>query len=252
MIVKARKILLGSVPASASQAERGFTAKDVRIGFVNGMPGKSSRDAGGLFPCCQAKAVLIAADPRSPYPHLHAQAFLGSFDKNLPGSTLWRRNVVFSYLNWWALEDLRAEIREETSNNRVKSGYDDRDEAPIEKVPDAGAVAVSTSWLGCELADYKRGIADSRVSRMRSTQTRTLTARRRARTASVPRRHGRIRYRAWRLYAPSRLVKSAPRAPALPSVRRTTTAAASAPSTLRAPPRPLHEHYTRFLRLLHV
>lgn len=46
---------------------------------------------------------------------------------------------MFSYLNWWALEDLRAEIREETSNNRVKSGYEDRWSAPIDKVPDAGA-----------------------------------------------------------------------------------------------------------------
>lgn len=42
-------------------------------------------------------------------------------------------------MNWWSLEDLRAEIREETSNCRVKSGYDDRLEAPIDKVPDAGA-----------------------------------------------------------------------------------------------------------------
>lgn len=43
-------------------------------------------------------------------------------------------------MNWWSLEDLRAEIREETSNCRVKSGYDDRQEAPIDKVPDAGAI----------------------------------------------------------------------------------------------------------------
>lgn len=42
-------------------------------------------------------------------------------------------------MNWWGLEDLRAEIREATSNCRVKSGYDDRFEAPIDSVPDAGA-----------------------------------------------------------------------------------------------------------------
>lgn len=89
----------------------------------------------------------MSADPKSPYPHLHAQAFLGPFDKGLPGSTLWRRNVVFSSLNWWGLEDLRAEIREETSNNRVKSGYEDRWDTPIEKVPDAGASEVSRITL---------------------------------------------------------------------------------------------------------
>ena len=84
-----------------------------------------------------------SGDPRFPYPHLHAHAFLGPFDKNLPGSTLWRRNVVYGTLNWWSVEDLRAEIREETSNNRVKSGYEDRIDSPIDHVPDAGAVDVS-------------------------------------------------------------------------------------------------------------
>jgi hypothetical protein len=82
--------------------------------------------------------LIRAGDPRFPYPHLHAQAFLGPFDKTLPGSTLWRRNVVYGNLNWWSVDDLRAEIREETSNNRVKSGYEDRFESPINKVPDAG------------------------------------------------------------------------------------------------------------------
>ncbi|BEI79888.1 hypothetical protein CcaverHIS002_0104170 [Cutaneotrichosporon cavernicola] len=104
--------------ASASELERGFTAKDVRIGFVHGMP----------------------ADPAMPYPHLHAQAFLGSFDRKLPGSTLWRRTVVFNPFNWWSVEDLRAEIREESSNCRVKSGYEDRFDSPIDKVPEAGSI----------------------------------------------------------------------------------------------------------------
>lgn len=35
------------------------------------------------------------------------------------------------------------EDRESTSNNRVKSGYEDRPRAPIERVPDAGSVPVS-------------------------------------------------------------------------------------------------------------
>ncbi|GMK56705.1 hypothetical protein CspeluHIS016_0305450 [Cutaneotrichosporon spelunceum] len=104
--------------ASASELERGYTSKNVRIGFVHGMP----------------------ADPAMPYPHLHAQAFLGPFDRKLPGSTLWRRAVVFNPFNWWSVEDLRAEIREESSNCRVKSGYEDRPDAPIDKVPDAGAI----------------------------------------------------------------------------------------------------------------
>lgn len=56
---------------------------------------------------------------------------------------MWRRTVVFNPFNWWGLEDLRAEIREECSNNRVKSGYDDRYNSPIDKVPDAGAFDVS-------------------------------------------------------------------------------------------------------------
>ncbi|TXT15570.1 hypothetical protein VHUM_00073 [Vanrija humicola] len=92
-------------------------------------------------------------DPRSPYAHLHAQAFLGPFDKSLPGSTIWRRNVVFGTLNWWGINDLIAEIREETSNNRIKSGYENlRPNAPLSKVPDAGANEVSSAVLQrCDL-----------------------------------------------------------------------------------------------------
>jgi len=64
---------------------------------------------------------------------------------------------VYGPLNWWSIEDLRAEIRqvpsiqftnnanenrESTSNNRVKSGYEDRHKTPLDKVPDAGSVSV--------------------------------------------------------------------------------------------------------------
>lgn len=37
---------------------------------------------------------------------------LGPVDTSLPGAGLWRRNVVFGSLNWWSIEDLRAEIRQ--------------------------------------------------------------------------------------------------------------------------------------------
>ncbi|KAF5313037.1 hypothetical protein D9619_003372 [Psilocybe cf. subviscida] len=66
--------------------------------------------------------------------HLHAHAFIGPAD--LAG---WWRGVAYSPLAWYAIEDLIAEIRESTSNNRIKSGYDNRTQAPIDMVPSAGA-----------------------------------------------------------------------------------------------------------------
>ncbi|TFY66056.1 hypothetical protein EVG20_g5041 [Dentipellis fragilis] len=51
----------------------------------------------------------------------------------------WWRGVAFSGIAWYAIDDLIAEIREETSNNRIKSGYANRPRAPIDTVPDAGA-----------------------------------------------------------------------------------------------------------------
>lgn len=47
----------------------------------------------------------------SPYAHLHAQAIAGPIDSSAPGSTFWRRNVVFAGMNWYGVDDLRAEIR---------------------------------------------------------------------------------------------------------------------------------------------
>ncbi|EIW70738.1 hypothetical protein TREMEDRAFT_71367 [Tremella mesenterica DSM 1558] len=94
-------------------------AKDIRVGFVGS----------------------VMKDPQSPHAHLHAHAMLGPIDTTLPGATFWRRTVVFGGVNWWSVDDLRAEIREETSNNRVKSGYTDRGTAPIDKVPDAGSTS---------------------------------------------------------------------------------------------------------------
>ena len=124
-----------------------------------------------LFPFPYIMSIKATADenpglgdPQIPHAHLHFHAMLGAVDTSLPGAGLWRRNVVFGSMNWWSIEDLRAEIRyahslqiirqmqegmadsssESTSNNRVKSGYEDRPRAPIERVPDAGSVPVST------------------------------------------------------------------------------------------------------------
>jgi len=59
-------------------------------------------------------------DPKLPIgDHLHAHAFIGDMDQvkwyEVP------RKVAFT-MGWWAIDDLIAEIREQTSNNRVKSG----------------------------------------------------------------------------------------------------------------------------------
>lgn len=86
---------------------------------------------------------------------------LGAMDTSLPGATFYRRNVIFGNLNWWNVEDLRAEIRESTSNNRVKSGYEDRPVAPIDKVPDAGAVAVSAVLIPARVVDQSQGLPNA-------------------------------------------------------------------------------------------
>ncbi|KAJ3843162.1 hypothetical protein F5878DRAFT_314363 [Lentinula raphanica] len=66
--------------------------------------------------------------------HLHAHAYIEPSD--LMG---WWRGLAYGSLAWYAIDDLIAEIRETVSNNRVKSGYDNRLNAPIDKVPLAGA-----------------------------------------------------------------------------------------------------------------
>ncbi|WWC89404.1 uncharacterized protein L201_004328 [Kwoniella dendrophila CBS 6074] len=112
----------GQPSRTASDAERGKgkgKENDIRVGFVG----------------------TVIKDPQSPHAHLHAHATLGPIDTSLPGATFFRRNMVFGAMNSWSVEDLRAEIREESSNNRVKSGYEHRDRAPIDRVPDAGSIA---------------------------------------------------------------------------------------------------------------
>ncbi|KAG9011017.1 hypothetical protein FRB94_009004 [Tulasnella sp. JGI-2019a] len=77
------------------------------------------------------------SDPKIPVKdHVHCHAYVGEMD--LAG---WWRKVNYSGLAWYAAEDLIAEIREQTSNNRIKSGYTNRPSAPIDRVPDAGAAA---------------------------------------------------------------------------------------------------------------
>lgn len=66
--------------------------------------------------------------------HLHAHAYVAPADQ-----LGWWRGVAYSSLAWYAIDDLIAEIRESVSNNRVKSGYEGRTNAPIDSVPEAGA-----------------------------------------------------------------------------------------------------------------
>ncbi|KIO18181.1 hypothetical protein M407DRAFT_246547 [Tulasnella calospora MUT 4182] len=75
------------------------------------------------------------SDPKIPVSdHVHLHAYIGNMD--LAG---WWRKLNYSGMGWWAIDDLIAEIREQTSNNRVKSAYPHSRMAPINQVPDAGA-----------------------------------------------------------------------------------------------------------------
>ncbi|KAJ7071525.1 hypothetical protein C8F01DRAFT_1110885 [Mycena amicta] len=66
--------------------------------------------------------------------HLHAHAYI------LPADQLgWWRGIAYGPLAWYAIDDLIAEIRESVSNNRIKSGHENRARAPIDNVPDAGS-----------------------------------------------------------------------------------------------------------------
>ncbi|KAJ6604307.1 hypothetical protein DFH09DRAFT_1122281 [Mycena vulgaris] len=68
--------------------------------------------------------------------HLHAHAYIAPAD--LMG---WWRSKAYGPLSWYDIDDLIAEIRESVTNNRVKSGYANRPQAPIDMVPHAGARA---------------------------------------------------------------------------------------------------------------
>ncbi|KAF8213436.1 hypothetical protein K438DRAFT_1915512 [Mycena galopus ATCC 62051] len=47
--------------------------------------------------------------------------------------------IAYGSTAWYAIDDLIAEIRESVSNNRIKSGHENRARAPIDFVPDAGS-----------------------------------------------------------------------------------------------------------------
>ncbi|KIP11443.1 hypothetical protein PHLGIDRAFT_124846 [Phlebiopsis gigantea 11061_1 CR5-6] len=86
--------------------------------------------------------------------HLHAHAYI------LPADLMgWWRGVGYSGLAWYAIDDLIAEIREETSNNRIRSGPKPKHAPrPIDQVPAAGARqglsnGVETTHTGLGIAD---------------------------------------------------------------------------------------------------
>ncbi|KAI0735445.1 hypothetical protein C8Q76DRAFT_282958 [Earliella scabrosa] len=86
--------------------------------------------------------------------HLHAHGYI------LPADLLgWWRGVAYSAVAWYDIDDLIAEIREETSNNRVRSGLNPR---PIDFIPDAGARrgtadGIETTDAGLGIIDPERG-----------------------------------------------------------------------------------------------
>ncbi|KAI0343954.1 hypothetical protein BDW22DRAFT_1372472 [Trametopsis cervina] len=88
--------------------------------------------------------------------HLHAHAYI------LPGDLMgWWRAVGYSNMAWYDIDDLIAEIREETSNNRVRSGPLPRQAPrPIDEVPAAGARqglpnGVETTEAGLAIPDFE-------------------------------------------------------------------------------------------------
>ncbi|KAH9921998.1 uncharacterized protein BXZ73DRAFT_51527 [Epithele typhae] len=82
--------------------------------------------------------------------HLHAHAYI------LPADRLgWWRGIAYSSVAWYEVDDLIAEIREETSNNRVRSGMNPR---PIDRVPGAGMRRGTAD--GIETTDAPLGVAD--------------------------------------------------------------------------------------------
>ncbi|KAL7410176.1 hypothetical protein BDY24DRAFT_444338 [Mrakia frigida] len=83
-------------------------------------------------------------DPLNPgHPNLTLHAILGPLDK----ASYYTRGFPFGPLGFYSLEDLIAEIRESSSNNRIKSGYSNssssssRRPRPLESVLDAGSRA---------------------------------------------------------------------------------------------------------------
>jgi hypothetical protein len=102
-ILETARQFLFSLPSSSTDSESG-KRPDLRVGFVGPTMRKWFLSLASAF-------TDLPGDPQLPHPHLHVHAMLGPVDKSLPGAGIWRRNVVFGALNWWSIEDLRAEIR---------------------------------------------------------------------------------------------------------------------------------------------
>ncbi|OCH96656.1 hypothetical protein OBBRIDRAFT_787228 [Obba rivulosa] len=92
--------------------------------------------------------------------HLHAHAYI------LPADRMgWWRGLAYSPVAWYAVDDLIAEIREESSNNRVR-GTKGR---PIDSVPHAGARrgtadGFETTDAGLGTIDIEGGELSPRIS----------------------------------------------------------------------------------------
>ncbi|KAG5648201.1 hypothetical protein DXG03_006156 [Asterophora parasitica] len=105
--------------------------------------------------------------------HLHCHAYITPAD--LMG---WWRGIAYGPLAWYSIDDLIAEIRESVSNNRIKSGYDNRTQAPIDLVPHAGAragtadgIETSEPTIANNDADLEDG--DTNTARLHSPGTRS-------------------------------------------------------------------------------
>jgi len=77
--------------------------------------------------------------------------------------------VAYGPLAWYPIEDLIAEIRESVTNNRIKSGYENRVRAPIDMVPSAGARVghadgIETTEPGISNIDLQVEDGDDRLS----------------------------------------------------------------------------------------
>ncbi|KIK71327.1 hypothetical protein GYMLUDRAFT_33473 [Collybiopsis luxurians FD-317 M1] len=101
--------------------------------------------------------------------HLHCHAYVEPSDR-----LGWLRGLAYGSLAWYDIDDLIAEIRESVSNNRVKSGYENRQNAPIDQVPQAGARCgtangVETTEPG--LTQTGRDLEDGETSPLPTTPT---------------------------------------------------------------------------------
>jgi len=72
-------------------------------------------------------------------------------------STTTRVDGVSGSVAWYNIDDLIAEIRESVSNNRIKSGYKNRN-APIDEVATAGARTGAAD--GTELTEPSLAVPD--------------------------------------------------------------------------------------------